>query len=196
MIVVLAIVALLVVGGGVTGLVLATSGKKKHDTHQTGAPSNPTQVTPSGTSPPDFPSGSGTDFPASASTDFPTDFPTDSGPSSSDDDTSVKAEIALNAETVLHALGRDEPTQFCPLIDPADLQRLLREKHLSRCSDVKLNASSDKTEYQTVRVEDPSVIEVNGDTAHIPAVDVSPTDVGAVDMRRDTDGTWKFRFYS
>jgi hypothetical protein len=194
MIVVLAIVGVLVVGGGVTGLILATRSDKKHDS-QTNPPPTPTtqtNQTGGGSSAPDFPTGGvSTDTP----TDVPTDLPTDSA-SSGGDGSSDQLTIAHNAETVVNALGNDKPTAFCPLVDPTDLKRLLTEKHLDTCSEIKLNSSSDKAEYREYAIEDPSAIEVSGNTAEIPADAVTPVGVGSVAMRRDTDGNWKFRFYS
>jgi hypothetical protein len=194
MIVVLAIVGLLVVGGGVTGLIQATRDDKKHDS-QTKQPT-PTTQTGDGSSAPDFPTGGvSTDAPTDTATDLPTDGPTDTA-SGGGDGSSDQLTVAHNAETVVNALGNDKPTAFCPLVDPTDLKRLLTEKHLDTCSEIKLNSSSDKAEYREYAVEDPSAIEISGNTAEIPADAVTPVGVGSVTMRRDTDGKWKFRFYS
>jgi hypothetical protein len=104
--------------------------------------------------------------------------------------------IAHDAETVVHGLGNGRPNEFCPLIDRADLQRLLREKHLGKCTDIKLTTQSDRTAYQSFRVTDPDAILIYGDTADIPATAISPATFGTVEMREDSDGTWKFRFYT
>ena len=182
MIVVLAIVGLLVVGGGVTGLILASRGDEKHDS-QTKPPTPTTQTTQTGgsSSAPDFSTGG-------VSTDGPTD-----AAASGADGLRDQLTIAHDAEIVVTALGNDNPATFCPLVDPADLKRLLAEKHLSTCSEVKLSSSSDKAEYA---VDDPTAIEISGNTAVIPGDAVTPAGVGSVGMRRDTDGKWKFRFYS
>lgn len=108
----------------------------------------------------------------------------------------TRAAIAHDAETVVHGLGNGRANEFCPLIDRVDLQRLLREKHLGKCADIKLTARTNRTEYQSFRVTDPSAIQVNGDTADIPAAAITPTAFGTVEMREDSDGTWKFRFYT
>jgi hypothetical protein len=175
MIIVLAIVAVLVVAGGATGIIVATSGKKKSDTHQTTSPT----TAPTGSNTQDFPAGQ---------TDLPTD--TVSG------ETTAQDEVAHNAEAVLHAIAADDSATFCPLIDPTDLKKLLKEKELTSCSEIKLKSSADGTEYKAFAVSDPTAIKVTGDTAHIPASAITPASFGAVDMRKDADGNWKFRFYS
>jgi len=88
------------------------------------------------------------------------------------------------------------PDEFCPLIDRADLLRLLRVKHLGKCADIKLTAQTNRAEYQSFAVTDPSAILMNGDTADIPATAITPTAFGTVEMRQDSNGTWKFRFYT
>jgi hypothetical protein len=185
MIVLLAIIGVLV-AGGVAAVVLANSDTTKHDAKQTSQP-----TTPGATSAPDFPTG--------GSTDSSTDSATTSSPSASTGSDraspAVQASIAHNAEAVLHGLGNDQPTAFCPLIDPADLQRLLKEKHLTRCNDIRLSAATDRTEYRQFMVTDPSAIAITGDSAEIPPEAITPSIVGTVDMRKDADGTWKFRFY-
>jgi len=108
----------------------------------------------------------------------------------------TRAAIARNAETVVHGLGNGRSNEFCPLIDHADLQRLLREKHLGKCADIKLTARTSRSEYQTFAVTDPSAIQINGDTADIPTAAISPAAFGTVEMREDGYGTWKFRFYA
>jgi hypothetical protein len=108
----------------------------------------------------------------------------------------TRAAIAHNAETVVHGLGYSRPNEFCRLIDRVDLQRLLREKHLRQCADIRLTTRTDRTGYQSFRVIDPSAIQLNGDTADIPAAAVTPATFGTVEMREDSDGTWKFRFYT
>jgi hypothetical protein len=46
-------------------------------------------------------------------------------------------------------------------------------------------------------VLDPSEIEVARGQARIPASDISPLTFGEdVLMRKDTDGRWKYRFYT
>jgi hypothetical protein len=108
----------------------------------------------------------------------------------------TRAAIAHNAETVVHGLGYGRPNEFCPLIDRVDLQRLLREKHLRKCADIRLTTRTNRGGYQSFRVIDPSAIQLNGDTADIPATAVTPATFGTVEMREDSDGTWKFRFYT
>jgi hypothetical protein len=108
----------------------------------------------------------------------------------------TRVAIAHNAETVVHGLGNGRPSEFCPLIDRVDLQRLLREKHLRKCADIRLAARTDRVGYQSFRVTDPSAILLNGDTADIPATAITPATFGTVEMREDGDGTWKFRFYT
>ena len=108
----------------------------------------------------------------------------------------TRVAIAHNAETVVHGLGNGRPSEFCPLIDRVDLQRLLREKHLRKCADIRLAARTDRVGYQSFRVTDPSAILLNGDTADIPATAITPATFGTVEMREDSDGTWKFRFYT
>jgi len=190
MIVVLAIVGLLVVGGGVTGIILATTGKK-HETQPTNRP-----TTSGATSAPDFPTGDGTDFPSGGgtdvSTDGPTGLPTDSGSS----DSVEQDKIAVNAQTVLHALGDDQPNGFCSLVDPADLKRLLQDKHLDTCNDIALTSSTDKAQYRSVLVADKSAITITGNIAVIPSSAITPPNFGGVEMRKDTDGIWKYRFYT
>lgn len=185
LIVLLAIIGVLV-AGGVAAVVLANSDTTKHDAKQTSQPTSPGAA-----SAPDFPTG--------GSTDTSTDSATASSPSAStgSDGASpaVQVSIAHNAEAVLHGLGNDQPTAFCPLIDPADLQRLLKEKHLTTCNDIRLSAATDRTEYRQFMVTDPSAIAITGDSAEIPPEAITPSIVGTVDMRKDTDGTWKFRFY-
>lgn len=202
MIVVIAIVALLAIGGGVTGLILATGGKKKHDTQQT---NSPTTGPTNGTGTPDFPTGGsglptgGTDFPTGG-TDLPTggdtDFPTDSTSSGDGSPTPDQVEIADNAEAVLHGLGDDDADAFCPLVDPVDLKRLLKDKHLDKCSDIELTSSTDRDDYRQFAVKDRTGIKVTGTIAVIPSTAVSPSDFGGVEMRKDTDGKWKYRFYT
>jgi hypothetical protein len=203
MIVVIAIIALLAIGGGVTGLILATGGKKKHDTHQTNSPTNgPTN----GTGTPDFPTGSGTGVPTGGSgfpsggTDFPTggtDFPTGGSGSSTagGEGTAAQIKIATTAQTVVHALGNTQPNVFCPLVDPADLKKLLKAKHIDRCSNVELNESY-RDDYRHYAVTDPSAIKITGRLAVIPGSAATPSDFGGIEMREDTDGTWKYRFYT
>lgn len=131
----------------------------------------------------------------SASIQSTTSTPASSGaPSISGAQTMVA--IAHDAETVVHGLGNGRPSEFCPLIDRADLQRLLREKHLGKCADVKLTTRTDRSAYQSFRVTDPDAILIYGDTADIPATAISPATFGTVEMREDSDGTWKFRFYT
>jgi hypothetical protein len=108
----------------------------------------------------------------------------------------TKAAIARNAGIVVRGLGNGRPAEFCPLIDRVDLQRLLREKHLGKCADIKLTARTSRSEYQSFAVTDPSAIQINGDTADIPATAITPAAFGTVEMREDSDGTWKFRFYT
>jgi hypothetical protein len=108
----------------------------------------------------------------------------------------TRAAIAHNAETVVHGLGNGRPNEFCPLIDRLDLQRLLREKHLLKCADIRLTTRTNRAGYQSFRVTDPSAIQLNGDTADIPATAITPATFGTVEMREDGDGTWKFRFYT
>jgi hypothetical protein len=108
----------------------------------------------------------------------------------------TKAAIARNAEIVVRGLGSGRPAEFCPLIDRVDLRRLLREKHLGKCADIKLTARTSRSEYQSFAVTDPSAIQINGDTADIPATAITPAAFGTVEMREDSDGTWKFRFYT
>jgi hypothetical protein len=204
MIVVIAIVALLAIGGGVTGLILATGGKKKHDTHQTNSPTNgPTN----GTGTPDFPTGSGTgaptggtDFPTGSGTGAPTggtDFPTGGSGSTTagGEGTAAQIKIAATATTVVHALGNTQPNVFCALVDPADLKKLLKAKHIDKCSNVELNESY-RDDYRHYAVTDPSAIKVTGRLAVIPGSAAIPSDFGGVEMREDTDGTWKYRFYT
>jgi hypothetical protein len=210
MIVVIAVVALLAIGGGVTGLILASGGKKKHDTHQSNSPTNrPTN----GTGTPDFPTGSGTgvptggtDFPTGGSglptggTDVPTggtDFPTGGSGSTTagGEGTAAQVKIATTAQTVVHALGNTQPNVFCPLVDPADLRKLLKAKHIDKCSNVELNESY-RNDYRHYAVTDPSAIKITGRLAVIPGSAATPSDFGGVEMREDTDGTWKYRFYT
>ena len=108
----------------------------------------------------------------------------------------TRAAIARNAETVVRGLGNARPDEFCPLIDRADLLRLLHVKHLGKCADIKLTAQTNRAEYQSFAVTDPSAILMNGDTADIPATAITPTAFGTVEMRQDSNGTWKFRFYT
>lgn len=110
--------------------------------------------------------------------------------------TQTRAAIAHNAETVVHGLGDGKPNEFCPLVDRVDLQRLLREKHLAKCADIKLTARINRGQYLSFRVTNPSAILMNGDTADIPATAIVPASFGTVEMREDSDGTWKFRFYT
>ena len=51
------------------------------------------------------------------------------------------------------------------------------------------------SEYREYAVDDPTAIEISGNTAEIPGDAVTPVGIGSVTMRRDTDGKWKFRFY-
>jgi hypothetical protein len=189
-IVLLAIVGLLAAAGA-AAVVLANRGTDaKHDAQPTSHPA------PSGaTSAPDFPTGGGTTVPSESGTESPTarspSVPSGSGSAGA----AVQVSIAHNAEAVLHGLGNDQPTAFCPLIDPADLRRLLKEKHLKTCNDIRLSASTDRTEYRQFAVIDLSAIAVRGDSAQIPPSAIKPSNVGTVAMRKDTDGTWKFRFY-
>ena len=177
-VVALAILGVLAVGGVTVGLVLSSGGTKKHDSHQL-APSN-------------GPGGASThDFPSAKPSGLRTDVASGSGVVTGD-----QAQIAQNAEDVLHAIATDDAAKFCPLIDPVDLQKLLQEKSLASCNEIKLKSTADSPLYQSFAVENPAAITVNGDTAHIPAVAIVPTSFGAVDMRKDTDGNWKFRFYS
>lgn len=181
LIVALALVGVVVVGGAAAGLVLAGGGKK-HDSQPTptGAVTThdfPTEAT-SGPSP----------LPVSASTEAPT---VAAGGTSAD-----QAAVAQNAETVLHAIGNGDTATFCPLTDPADLKKLLKEKALAGCNHIALKSSADTALYQAFQVKAPQNIEISGDTAHIPGSAISPSTFGAVDMRRDSDGAWKFRFYS
>ena len=177
-VVALAILGVLVVGGVTIGLVVSSGGTKKHDSHQL-APSN-------------GPGGASThDFPSAEPSGLRTDVASGSGVV-----TVEQGQIAQNAEDVLHAIAADDVAKFCPLIDPVDLQKLLKEKSLSSCNDIKLKSTADSPVYQSFAVENPAAITVSGDTAHIPAVAIVPTSFGTVDMRKDTDGTWKFRFYS
>jgi hypothetical protein len=122
-------------------------------------------------------------------TDAPSGAPSGSG-------AQTRAAIARNAETAVHGLGNGRADEFCPLIDHADLQRLLREKHLGKCADIKLTARTNRSDYQTFAVTDPSAIQINGDTADIPAAAIRPAAFGTVEMREDSYGTWKFRFYT
>ena len=131
------------------------------------------------------------DFPSAEPSGLRTDFAPGTGVV-----TAEQAQIAQNAEDVLHAIATDDAAKFCPLIDPVDLQKLLKEKSLASCNDIKLRSTADSPVYQSFAVENPAAITVSGDTAHIPAVAIVPTSFGAVDMRKDTDGSWKFRFYS
>jgi hypothetical protein len=108
----------------------------------------------------------------------------------------TRAAIARNAQTVVRGLGNGRPTEFCPLIDRADLLRLLRQKHLGKCADIKLTPQTNRAEYQLFAVTDPSAILMNGDTADIPATAITPAAFGTVEMRQDRNGTWKFRFYT
>jgi hypothetical protein len=110
--------------------------------------------------------------------------------------TQARAAIAHNAETVVHGLGNGKPNEFCPLVDRVDLQRLLHEKHLAKCADIKLTARINRVQYQSFRVTDPTAILMYGDTADIPATAVAPAAFGTVEMREDSGGTWKFRFYT
>jgi len=178
-VVALAILGVLMVGGVTIGLVVSSGGTKKHDSHQLAPPSN-------------GPGGASThDFPSAEPSGLRTDFASGTGVV-----TAEQAQIAQNAEDVLHAIATDDAAKFCPLIDPVDLQKLLQEKSLASCNEIKLKSTADSPLYQSFAVENPAAITVNGDTAHIPAVAIVPTSFGAVDMRKDTDGNWKFRFYS
>ena len=188
MIVVLGIVGVLAVAGAATGIILATGGKKKHDSQ----PTQPPATVSSGVSTHDFPTGG----PTSAPTDVPTDVPSSGGSGAERGDSAVQEAVAHNAETVLHAIGDSDSATFCPLIDPTDLKRLLKEKSLTNCNQIALKSSADKAEYQDFTVDDPAEITISGNSAHIPAAAVTPASFGAVDMRKDTDGDWKFRFYS
>jgi len=177
-VVALAILGVLVVGGVTIGLVLSSGGTKKHDSHQL-APSN-------------GPGGASThDFPSAEPSGLRTDVASGTGVV-----TAEQAQIAQNAEDVLHAIATDDAAKFCPLIDPVDLQKLLKEKSLASCNEIKLKSTADSPLYQSFAVENPAAITVSGDIAHIPAVAIVPTSFGAVDMRKDSDGNWKFRFYS
>ncbi len=177
-VVALVILGALVVGAVTIGLVVSSGGTKKHDSHQL-APSN-------------GPGGASThDFPSAQPSGLRTDVASGTGVVSAE-----QAQIAQNAEDVLHAIATDDAAKFCPLIDPADLQKLLKEKSLSSCNEIKLKSTADSPVYQSFVVENPAAITVSGDTAHIPAIAIVPTSFGAVDMRKDTDGNWKFRFYS
>ena len=184
LIVILAIVGVLLVAGAATGIIVATGGKKKHNSQASTPPATASSVASSH----DFPTDEPTDLPTDQSTDEPTD--------SSGADTPDQDAIAHNAETVLHAIGDSDSATFCPLIDPADLRRLLKEKSLTNCNQIALKSSADKAEYKGFTVDDPAEIEVTGTSAHIPAAAISPSSFGAVDMRKDTDGNWKFRFYA
>lgn len=123
----------------------------------------------------------------------PTDSPSGAGSGSAEQ---TRTTIARNAETVVRGLGNGRPTEFCPLIDHADLSRLLREKHLGKCADIKLTTQTNHAAYQTFVVTDPSAIQINGDVADIPGTAVLPATFGTVEMREDGDGTWKFRFFT
>jgi hypothetical protein len=173
-----AILGVLAVGGATIGLVASSGGTKRHDSHQL-APSN-------GAGGP-----STHDFPSAEPSGLRTDFASGTGVA-----TAEQAEIAHNAEDVLHAIATDDSATFCPLIDPGDLQKLLEEKSLASCNEIKLKSTADSPLYESFTVENPAAIAVDGDTAHIPALAIAPTAFGAVDMRKDTDGNWKFRFYS
>lgn len=200
--VILAIIAVLAIGGGVTGLIVATSGKKKHDTHQSSSPTNrPTQ----GTGTPDFPTGSGASLPTGG-TDFPsggsglptdsngTDFPTGSS-TGAGTETADQAKIVANAQTVIHALADRQPSIFCPLVDPTDLKRLLKDQHIDKCTNIELKETY-RNDYRRYTVRDPSAIKITGRIAVIPKSAAIPADFDEVELRRDTDGIWKFRFYS
>ena len=193
MIVALAIVGLLVVGGGVTGIILATGGKKKHDSHPSIQPTVKVSPSPNQSDGPATP-----DFPTGDLTDRPTDIPTGSGSSASGTgtDSGDQHEVAQTAETVVHALGNGQPSVFCDLVDSADLARLEKEKHLSQCSDVELSSSADRAMYRDFAVTDPSAIDISGDIADIPASAIAPSDFGGLELRKDTTGTWKYRFYT
>jgi hypothetical protein len=176
-VVALAVLGALVVGGVTIGLVLSGGGTKKHDSHQLAS---------------NGPGGASTrDFPSAEPSGLRTDVASGTGVV-----TAEQAQIAQNAEDVLHAIATDDAAKFCPLIDPVDLQKLLKEKSLASCNEIKLKSTADSPLYQSFAVENPAAITVSGDTAHIPAVAIVPTSFGAVDMRKDSDGNWKFRFYS
>ena len=189
MIALLAIIGVLAAGGA-AAVVLANSDTTKHGAQPTGRAAGG-----GSTSAPDFPTGAASNAPSESGSESSAT----SGPSSSTGPGSaspaLQSAIAHNAEAVLHGLGNDQPTAFCPLIDAADLQRLLREKHLGMCSDIRLSASTDRTDYRQFTVTNPSAISISGDRAEIPPEAIRPSVVGTVDMRKDADGTWKFRFY-
>jgi len=96
-VVALAILGVLVVGGVTIGLVVSSGGAKKHDSHQL-APSN-------------GPGGASThDFPSAEPSGLRTDFASGTGVV-----TAEQAQIAQNAEDVLHAIATDDAAKFCPL---------------------------------------------------------------------------------
>lgn len=173
----LAILGVLVVGGATIGLVVSSGGNDKHGSHQ---------IAPSAGG-----GASSHDFPSVQPSGLRTDVASGTGAA-----TAEQAQIAQNAEDVLHAIATDDAARFCPLIDPGDLQKLLAEKSLSSCGEIKLKSTADSPLYQSFAVENPAAITVSGDAAHIPAMAIVPTSFGAVDMRKDSDGTWKFRFYA
>jgi hypothetical protein len=154
------VVAVLIVGGVVAGIVATGGNKHESKTSQSASPTVSASSAPAG---------------GGAQT---------------------TAAIVRNAETAVRGLGNGKPDQFCPLIDRVDLQRLLREKHLGKCADIKLTARTNRVEYQSFRVTDPSAIQMYGDTADIPATAITPAAFGTVEMREDSNGTWKFRFYT
>jgi hypothetical protein len=71
----------------------------------------------------DFPSAS----PSPSGSDTDTASPGSSGARSV---TAEQRQVAASAETVIHALGSGNSSTFCARIDPADLVRLLKEKHI------------------------------------------------------------------
>jgi hypothetical protein len=179
---VLAVVAVLVIAG-VVGTVLVL----RDNSSPAAGPSGP--ATSAATSN-DFPSASGV---PTTPTTAPTTAPTTRPPLVP---SAEQRAVTANAERVLHAIGNRDGTAFCPLVDPADLARLLKEKNISSCRSIVLKSNADAVKYRSFHVIDPSRILVIGRRALIPRTDVTPASFGGVEMRKDRDGAWKFRFYS
>jgi hypothetical protein len=138
------------------------------------------------------------DFPSAGPAPSGSDTDTASlGSSGARSATAEQRQVAASAEAVIHALGSGNSSTFCARIDPADLVRLLKEKNISECADIQLKTPARKPIFASVAVLDPSQIGIARGQARIPASDISPLTFGEdVLMRKDTDGRWKYRFYT
>ncbi|MEP6853818.1 MAG: hypothetical protein ABJA87_14360, partial [bacterium] len=134
---------------------------------------------------------------SSSPTDTASSTPPSTKPRAPTTDQNAAASIA---ERFYHAVGANDVSTFCSLVDPVDIKTQLKKKNIPSCARVTFDAVSapNKAGLKALNIDASKVITTST-TALIFRTSYAPTSirdyVGAVELRRaSASATWKVRF--